>query len=63
MEKRKVITPERLKTYKDQALAAVAARAKNPKAPGVSCVAVTPHDLLDLILMFEETLTAKGEQK
>jgi hypothetical protein len=48
-----MITPERLEKYKKQAIAAVAARVKNVNAPGVSCIAVSPHDLLDLILHFE----------
>lgn len=49
-----MITAERLARYKKLALASVAARAKNPKAPGITCVEVTPHDLLDLVHAFEE---------
>ena len=49
-----MITPERLALYKKQALESVAARAKNPNAPGITMVRVSPHDLLDLILLFEE---------
>lgn len=53
-----MITPERLAMYKKKAIASVASRANNPRAPGVSMVQVSPHDLLDLILAFEETLPA-----
>lgn len=57
-----MITPERLALYKKQALESVAARAKNKNAPGISMVRVSPHDLLDLILSFEEAvLDQKGE--
>jgi hypothetical protein len=49
-----MITPERLAAYKKQAIASVAARAKNQNAPGVTCISVSPLDLLDLILSFEE---------
>jgi hypothetical protein len=48
-----MITPERLAEYKKRAIASVAARTKNPRAPGVTCIAVSPHDLLDLILFYE----------
>lgn len=51
-----MISPERLAAYKKQALKSVAARTKNPNAPGLSCVPVSPHDLLDLILHFEESV-------
>lgn len=54
-----MITPERLETYKKKALASVASRAKNPRAPGVAMVPVSPHDLLDLVLSFEEAALAK----
>lgn len=56
-----MITPERLEMYKKQAIASVASRAKNLRAPGVSMVQVSPHDLLDLILSFEEIATARPE--
>ena len=49
-----MITPERAALYKKQALAAVAARAKNPKAPGITSVAVSPHDVLDLVHAYEQ---------
>lgn len=51
-----MITPERLAMYKRLALRAVAARAKNPAAPGISCVNMSPHDALDLILHFEKSV-------
>lgn len=54
-----MITPERLDAYKKKAISSVAARTKNPKAPGLSCVAVSPHDLLDLILSFEAAVEAQ----
>lgn len=51
-----MITPERMQRYKLQAIASVASRANNKNAPGITTVQVTPHDLLDLILNFEEKL-------
>ena len=57
-----MITPERLAAYKKQALASVAARAANKAAPGVTCVSVSPHDLLDLILSFEEATATQPEK-
>lgn len=58
-----MITPERLATYKKNAIASVASRAKNPAAPGISMVQVSPHDLLDLILAFEEQVDAPVQEK
>lgn len=54
-----MITPERLDVYKKKALASVASRANNPRAPGIAMVQVSPHDLLDLILSFEEVTKEK----
>lgn len=51
-----MITPERLAQYKKRAIDSVASRVKNPAAPGVSMVQVSPHDLLDLILSFEDRI-------
>lgn len=49
-----MITRERLEHYKKQAISSVAARAEDRNQPGVTCVVVTPHDLLDLVLCYEE---------
>lgn len=57
-----MITPERVERYKQLALAAVAARAKNPLAPGISCVSVTPHDLLDLVHGYDELARRVAEE-
>lgn len=46
--------PERLVALKQQALTSVAARAKNKNAPGISMVAISPHELLELLLTFEQ---------
>lgn len=48
-----MITPERLYQYKQQALKSIGAKARNPKAPGIACVVVAPHDLLTMIAAFE----------
>lgn len=58
-----MITAERLARYKRQALDSVKARVTNKNAPGISTVSVTPHDLLDLILSFEEVMTEKTDAK
>lgn len=58
-----MITKERLAAYKRRALASVASRANNPAAPGVACVSITPHDLLALLLSYEERQAAKAEEK
>lgn len=57
-----MITSDRLERYKKLALAAVAARAKNPLAPGISCVSVTPHDVLDLIHAYDELARRVAEE-
>lgn len=57
-----MITPERLETYKKKALESVASRVKNPAAPGISMVQVSPHDLLDLLLSFEEKLETQTKE-
>ncbi len=56
-----MITPERIVAYKKQAIGSISSRVKNPAAPGVSMVQVSPHDLLDLILSFEE-VSKKGKE-
>ena len=48
------MTPERAAELKRQALKAVAARAANPRAPGISMVAISPHEAL----LFCELLAA-----
>lgn len=48
-----MITPERLAMYKKLSINSVAQRAKNLAAPGITMVAISPHDLLDLIFSFE----------
>lgn len=53
-----MLTPERAALYKAQAIAAVAQRAKNPRAPGISCVVVSPHDVLDLLDVYENAKAA-----
>lgn len=58
-----MITPERLDLYKKKALAAVAARAKNPADAGVTCVSVSPHDMLDLVHAIEELRQREQEKK
>lgn len=58
-----MITAERLAIYKKQAIASVAARAANKNAPGITLVSITPHDLLDLILHFEEGMMEKIDDK
>lgn len=57
-----MITPERVESYKKLALRSVAARAKNPLAPGIACVQLSPHDVLDLIHAFEELQRMTAEQ-
>lgn len=57
-----MITPERLATYKKQALASVEARARNKNAPGITMVQVSPHDLLDLILNFEQAVEESHDE-
>lgn len=52
-----MITPERAARYKKQALKSLSAKALNPKTAGVATVPVSPHDLLDLLLSFEEYLS------
>lgn len=49
-----MMTSERAELYKKQALASVAARAKNPAAPGITSIMVTPHDVLDLLAAYDE---------
>lgn len=46
-----MMTPERMAAIKQQALKSIGARAKNPNAPGVSMIAVTPHEALSLVEM------------
>ena len=63
-----MINPERLALYKKQAIHTVAARAKNPKAPGIAMVAVSPHDLLKMIELVEakdetDTADVQGKQQ
>lgn len=41
--------PERIVALRQQALKSVAARASNPRAPGVSMVAVSPHEVLEML--------------
>lgn len=57
-----MITPERVERYKQLALRSVAARAKNLAAPGITCVEVTPHDLLDLLHAYEELVRRVAEE-
>ena len=58
-----MITPERLEGYKKQAIASVASRVRNPRAPGIAMVQVSPHDLLDLILSFEAAIAAPSAKE
>lgn len=57
-----MITAERVELYKKQALASVAARAKNPAAPGITSVMVSPHDVLDFIHSYEELVRRSQEE-
>lgn len=57
-----MITPERAELYKKQALSSVAARAKNPAAPGITSIMVTPHDVLDLLACHEELQRLQQEE-
>lgn len=40
---------ERLAAIKQQALRSIGARANNPNAPGMTMVAVTPHEALEMV--------------
>lgn len=53
------MTPERQAAYKQQALKSVAARANNKNAPGISMIAVTPHDLLVMLEAYEKQQAAE----
>ena len=53
------VTPERQAAYKQQALKSVAARASNKNAPGISMVAVSPHDLLEMLKAVQELSSVK----
>ena len=46
--------PERLEAIKKQALASIGARARNPKAPGVAMVAITPHEALEFCQLVDD---------
>lgn len=48
------MTPERQAAYKQQALKSVAARAANKNAPGITSIAVSPHDLLKMLEAYEK---------
>lgn len=43
------MTPERMTALKQQALKAIGARAKNPAAPGISMIAISPHEALKFV--------------
>lgn len=53
------MTPERQAAYKQQALKSVAARAANKNAPGITTVAVSPHDLLGMLKAVQELSSVK----
>ena len=57
-----MITQERLAGYKRAALKSVEHCVVNPAAPGMACVSVSPHDLLDLILHYEETALEQKDE-
>lgn len=57
-----MITPERVENYKKLALKSVGERAKNPLAPGIACVAMSPHDVLDLVHAYEELVRINAQQ-
>lgn len=58
-----MITPERLALYKKQAIASVAAPARNINAPGITLIAVSPHDLLKFIECFAEKLQPEEDKE
>lgn len=56
------MNPERIVAIKQQALKAIASRANNPAAPGVSMVAVSPHEALEFLEALEEQMKAAQQE-
>jgi hypothetical protein len=52
------MNPDRLVAIKKQALKSIASRANNPLAPGVSMVAITPHEALEMVAAIDDQLTS-----
>lgn len=56
------MNPDRLAIIKKQALASITSRANNLNAPGVTMVAVSPHEALEMVAAIEEQITAAMEE-
>lgn len=57
-----MITPERIERIKKEALASIGARAKNPKAPGISMVRVTPHEALAFVEAYTKAMEGDDDR-